>query len=332
MAAVLPAAKEKSLQPSAGLLAWLTEKPHPGLQPNEPKLHQVDHTLKFHIALGFPVCVYDFCVGPLSTGYFRDSATGLDYADQRYEQPGMGRFMTPDSAPSANASDPGSWNRYAYVGGDPINKIDPDGKIPFCVGRGFLSEDDDVPFSGCGGGSGPFVWAMLGPIIEGPTPQEIREMNAPINDALQDLSGVLSAQSIVNHWAANGVEMSESVYYSLLQVGTIPLPDPSVILEDGRIVLGGLVGLDTLDKIRDWWEGRKTLSTWTTNCYIHVVGTPNHAATEQKPWFVQAPDGATAEKLMRGMNDRYVQAKYGSRGIRAHTQHCDRARQVEVAF
>lgn len=30
------------------------------------------------------------------TGYFRDSATGLDYADQRYEQPGVGRFMTPD--------------------------------------------------------------------------------------------------------------------------------------------------------------------------------------------------------------------------------------------
>ena len=28
--------------------------------------------------------------------YFRDSETGLDYADQRYHQPGMGRFMTPD--------------------------------------------------------------------------------------------------------------------------------------------------------------------------------------------------------------------------------------------
>ena len=32
------------------------------------------------------------------TGYFRDSATGLDYADQRYHQAGVGRFMTPDSA------------------------------------------------------------------------------------------------------------------------------------------------------------------------------------------------------------------------------------------
>jgi RHS repeat-associated protein len=69
--------------------------------------------------------------------YFRDSETGLDYADQRYHQPGMGRFMTADRSPSSNASVlPGNWNRYAYVGGDPINKTDP---------RGLCSPDDDPP-------------------------------------------------------------------------------------------------------------------------------------------------------------------------------------------
>jgi RHS repeat-associated protein len=66
------------------------------------------------------------------TGYYRDAATGLDYADQRYEQPGVGRFMTPDpykanSGGAGNPADPGSWNRYAYVGGDPINFVDPGG-------------------------------------------------------------------------------------------------------------------------------------------------------------------------------------------------------------
>ncbi len=30
------------------------------------------------------------------TGYLRDNETGLDYADQRYHEPGTGRFMTPD--------------------------------------------------------------------------------------------------------------------------------------------------------------------------------------------------------------------------------------------
>jgi len=46
--------------------------------------------------------------------YFRDSETGLDYADQRYHQPGMGRFMSPDPFPgSVHRHDPGTWNRYA---------------------------------------------------------------------------------------------------------------------------------------------------------------------------------------------------------------------------
>jgi RHS repeat-associated protein len=66
------------------------------------------------------------------TGYFRDAETGLDYADQRYHNPGTGRFMTPDpyvatSASASNPSDPGSWNRYAYTRGDPVNRLDPSG-------------------------------------------------------------------------------------------------------------------------------------------------------------------------------------------------------------
>jgi RHS repeat-associated protein len=62
------------------------------------------------------------------TGYFRDAETGNDYADQRYHLPGQGRFMTIDpSGSSWNPADPGSWNAYAYVGGDPINATDPDG-------------------------------------------------------------------------------------------------------------------------------------------------------------------------------------------------------------
>jgi RHS repeat-associated protein len=69
--------------------------------------------------------------------YFRDSETGLDYANNRYHQPGMGRFMTADRSPSSNANVlPGNWNRYAYVGGDPINKTDP---------RGLCSPEDDPP-------------------------------------------------------------------------------------------------------------------------------------------------------------------------------------------
>jgi RHS repeat-associated protein len=59
------------------------------------------------------------------TGYFRDAETGLDYANQRYHQPGMGRFMSPDPyMASGGPSNPGSWNKYGYVQGDPVNFVD----------------------------------------------------------------------------------------------------------------------------------------------------------------------------------------------------------------
>jgi RHS repeat-associated protein len=57
--------------------------------------------------------------------YTRDSATGLDYADQRYYASNFGRFMSPDPyKASGGQSDPRSWNRYSYVQGDPINYQD----------------------------------------------------------------------------------------------------------------------------------------------------------------------------------------------------------------
>ena len=73
--------------------------------------------------------------------YTRDSATGNDYADQRYYTSTLGRFMTPDpyQAILTSTSDPGNpqtWNRYACVEGDPVNYRDP---------RGLLSEDGDEP-------------------------------------------------------------------------------------------------------------------------------------------------------------------------------------------
>jgi RHS repeat-associated protein len=58
--------------------------------------------------------------------YYQDSWTGLDYADQRYYAPGLGRFLTADPyVASGGVGDPGSWNRYSYVGGDVANRTDP---------------------------------------------------------------------------------------------------------------------------------------------------------------------------------------------------------------
>jgi RHS repeat-associated protein len=54
---------------------------------------------------------------------------GQDYAEQRYYDGGKGRFWSPDPGGLATAdrSNPTSWNRYGYVGGDPVNFQDSHG-------------------------------------------------------------------------------------------------------------------------------------------------------------------------------------------------------------
>jgi RHS repeat-associated protein len=89
--------------------------------------------------------------------YTRDGYTGLDYADQRFYASSYGRFSTPDpyqaAAKGANSpNDPGTWNRYSYVAGDPANRVDPTGQMfeLTCTGAdGFSSID-----SCFGGGAG----------------------------------------------------------------------------------------------------------------------------------------------------------------------------------
>jgi RHS repeat-associated protein len=72
--------------------------------------------------------------------YTRDSATGLDYADQRYYANTFGRFMTADPyKTSAGPSDPQSWNKYAYAEGDPVNFYDPTGLL-IAVPGGYIPD------------------------------------------------------------------------------------------------------------------------------------------------------------------------------------------------
>ncbi len=60
------------------------------------------------------------------TNYERDTDTNLDYAAMRFNSGRLARFASSDpSADSISPGDPQSWNRYAYVGNDPCNAVDP---------------------------------------------------------------------------------------------------------------------------------------------------------------------------------------------------------------
>ena len=74
-------------------------------------------------------------------GGYQRSESNLDYAQNRYYASSLGRFLTPDPYEgSASASNPNSWNRYAFVKNDPMNRIDPNGLNDTILQQGHVYE------------------------------------------------------------------------------------------------------------------------------------------------------------------------------------------------
>ncbi len=84
------------------------------------------------------------------TGQIRDSETGMDFFTARYYGSALGRFMSPDPANAgADATDPQTWNAYAYVRNNPLALVDP---LGLChMGADNVAYDDEP--GDCGGGS-----------------------------------------------------------------------------------------------------------------------------------------------------------------------------------
>ena len=129
---------------AAGTWLRLSEKPRQGSLSSTRVPHQAFGAAISRTALGLAAFGYDFCSGPRIRTYTRDSFTGLDYADQRFYASTYGRFNTADPyMASGGAKEPGSWNRYSYVGGDPVNYNDRSGN-----NRAFV--DQNSSSGGCG--------------------------------------------------------------------------------------------------------------------------------------------------------------------------------------
>jgi RHS repeat-associated protein len=77
------------------------------------------------------------------TGKERDAESGNDYFGARYYGSSMGRFLSPDPVGdwAASPDDPQSWNQYAYVEGNPLKMVDPDGTCPVIIAGIGMSPD-----------------------------------------------------------------------------------------------------------------------------------------------------------------------------------------------
>ena len=108
-------------------------KLHQGLADRNPAPNQVREVCNFTVLLGLQSTAVLNRVGPRSTGKERDTESGNDYFGARYYASSMGRFMSPDWAakaepvPYAKLDDPQSLNLYAYVGNNPLRRVDKDG-------------------------------------------------------------------------------------------------------------------------------------------------------------------------------------------------------------
>jgi RHS repeat-associated protein len=75
----------------------------------------------------------------LFTGKERDNESGNDYFGARYYASSMGRFLSPDwsakvePVPYAKLDNPQSLNLYAFVGNNPLSRIDADGHLTIIV-------------------------------------------------------------------------------------------------------------------------------------------------------------------------------------------------------
>jgi RHS repeat-associated protein len=64
--------------------------------------------------------------GPGFTGHVLDAATGMNYMQQRYYDPGIGRFLSVDPVAARPIGD--NFNRYWYANNNPYRFTDPDGR------------------------------------------------------------------------------------------------------------------------------------------------------------------------------------------------------------
>ncbi len=81
------------------------------------------------------------------TGYQKDTETGLDFAEARMYNNTHGRFTAVDPLmASGKSANPQTFNRYIYVGNNPIGRIDPHGTDWYFLNGEYRWSSDNINF------------------------------------------------------------------------------------------------------------------------------------------------------------------------------------------
>jgi RHS repeat-associated protein len=100
-------------QPPLAAMQQLSEKPHLGFATKKTAWNPGPNVCNFTVTLGLQVVVVENGVRKTYSA--------------RYYNPATGRFMSRDPE-DGKAKDPKTLHKYLYVGGDPVNWIDPRGR------------------------------------------------------------------------------------------------------------------------------------------------------------------------------------------------------------
>jgi RHS repeat-associated protein len=112
----------------------------------------------------------------------------------------VGRFNTPDPlAGRASATNPGSWNRYTYAGGDPVNFSDPSGLSPCGSTTAQNGDTITVTVNDCVSTFGflysPCSWCYVGKLITDFTQTQVKQIQSSTARAAFAIDKVISTVS-----------------------------------------------------------------------------------------------------------------------------------------
>jgi RHS repeat-associated protein len=118
------------------------------------------------------------------SGEVLEAGTGCYLLGARLYSPLLRRFLGPDAL---SPFDDGSFNRYAYCGGDPVNRVDPSGNawaawIGAALGmpKVALPTAGDNGASALGGSVGSNVLAMTSPAVSASVSSAIMDVTSPL--------------------------------------------------------------------------------------------------------------------------------------------------------